>query len=271
MPDHPLAAHTGAFRTAVGAAFPGERAVFRGRDLHAEVMHGTTFLQLCALAVGHELTADQAALLDTVMVSTSYPDARIWCNRVASLAGSTRSTPTLALAAAHAAADARIYGRGNEHRAVAFLQRTLTAVRAGSDLDIALSEQIRTYGSLPGFGRPLHNGDERIIPWMRAARQYGAHDGDHVRLAFTIDERLKTSGKPLRMNAGGLVAAFGADFGFTPRQWAIMLFPGFLAGMSPCYLEALEKPVGAVFAARCDQVEYTGAPARTWDRTPARA
>ncbi len=263
---HPLQAHTGKFVTSAGAAFPGERAVFRGRDIHAEVMHDTSWLQLQAYGAGAELTTDQAALLDTFWVNTSYPDARVWNNRVASLAGSMRSTSALALSAAHAVSEASIFGRRIDWKAITFLQRVMDGVRAGQSIQECVDEHLRTQGKIAGYGRPLHNGDERIPAMMAEAEKYRLHDGAFVRLAFEIEEYLATTGKPLAINASALVCAFGLDFGMTPRQWTIMLYPVFLAGMTPCYLEALEdKPIGAAFAARVDQVDYTGAAPRDWD------
>lgn len=263
---HPLDAHTGVLRTAVGAAYPGTRAVFRGRDIHGEVIHDTGWFALCATGVGVDLTPEQARFLETFWVGSSYPDARIWCNRVASLAGSMRSTPPLALAAANAVAEATIYGRRNEYKAVAFFQRTVAAMAAGATLGACIDEHVRTQGKLPGYGRPIHNGDERIAPMMAKAAEHGFDQGPCVRLAFAIEDYLLNEvGKPLKMNAGALVSAFGADFGFTPQAWSAFLFPGFLAGMQPVYLEALERPVGAMFAARVDQVQYTGPAPRGWD------
>lgn len=263
---HPLDPHTGVLRTSVGAAYPGTRAVFRGRDIHGAVIHDTGWFELCATGVGVSLTKEQARFLETFWVGSSYPDARIWCNRVASLAGSMRSTPPLALAAANAVAEATIYGRRNEYKAVAFFQRTVAAMEAGATLGECIDEHVRTQGKLPGYGRPIHNGDERIAPMMAKAAEHGFDQGPCVRLAFEIEDYLLNEvGKPLKMNAGALVSAFGADFGFTPQAWSAFLFPGFLAGMQPVYLEALERPVGAMFAARVDQVDYTGPAARSWD------
>ncbi len=262
---HPLEGHTGAFVTSVGAAYPGERAVFRGRDIHAEVMHDTTWMQLMAIGVGLELSDDQAAFFDTFWVNTSYPDARVWNNRVASLAGSTRSTSALALSAAGAVSEASIYGRRIDWRAISFLQRTMGGVQAGRAIGECVDEHLRTQGKLAGYGRPLHNGDERVPAMLAEARKYGFHDGPYVRLAFEVEDYLVGTGKPLRINASALICAFASDFGMTPRQLTMMIYPIFLAGMTPCYLEALEKPIGAVFAARVDQVSYTGVEARSWE------
>lgn len=261
---HPFDAHTGALVTAVGAAYPGERAVFRGRDVHHEVMQEIDWLGLLARGVGVELTPEQVELLGAFFISTSYPDARIWNNRVAALAGSTRSTSALALGAANAVSEASIYGRRTDHKASAFLWRTHAAMQDGVTLADCVEEHLSTRGKLLGYGRPIFNGDERIAPLMATAQNLGFDQGPHVKLAFAVEEYLASTGRHLKINVAALGAAFGADFGMTPLQWSMMLFPIFLAGMTPCYLEALEKPIGAVFAARCDQVQYTGPSARIW-------
>lgn len=260
-----LAAHAGAFVTSVGGAFPGTRAVFRGRDLHTELLPRMGWFGLCALGLcGRELSDEQLRLLEFFWVCSSYPDARIWNNRVVALAGTTRSTANLGLAAAHAVSEATIYGRRNEYRAVAFFQHTLRDMREGRSLADCIERYEQRGLRLAGYGRPLASGDERIAPTMAKARELGLAGGPHVALAFDVERHLKAAGRPLQMNYGALVAAFGADFGLTPREFTMLLFPCFLAGMHPCYVEALAKPERAVFAMPCSQVSYEGELPRPW-------
>jgi hypothetical protein len=262
--DHPLMPFVGAFPTRVGGAFPGERAVFRGQDLHGQ-LKDLSWLELAGLGIlGRPLSRPQAQLIDAIWALTSYPDARIWNNRVAALAGTTRSTPNLALSAAHAISEATIYGRRNEHKALAFFWRIHREVQSGVSLPESLHRYQQACGKLPGYGRPLAMHDERIAPTMARAHELGVAHGPHVTLAFEIERCLQAQGRPLQLNLGALVSAFGADFGFSPRQFNLMLFPAFNVGMQPCYLEALEKPPGAVFATPCSGVQYEGVPRRAW-------
>jgi citrate synthase len=264
--EHPLLDHVGVFKTWVGAAFPGERAVFRGRDLHAD-LGDLSWLELAGLGIlGRPWPKAQAQLMDAIWALTSYPDARIWNNRVAALAGSTRSTPNLAMSAAHAVSEATIYGRRNEYRALAFFLWVGRELDAGGALADVLARYEAERGKFPGYGRPLAMQDERIEPTMAHARALGLADGRHVSLAFEIERHFVAQGRPLRLNLGALVSAFGADFGFTPRQFNLLLFPAFLVGMQPCYLEALSKPAGAVFATPCAAVSYHGRGKRPWPR-----
>src|SRR5436309_888547 len=92
--------NAGRLRTRMGAAFVGQRAVFRGHDLHAD-LRDMDWLELYLFGItGRRFTRAQIELLQATWVYTSYPDARLWNNRVAALAGSARSTPALGIGAA---------------------------------------------------------------------------------------------------------------------------------------------------------------------------
>ncbi len=109
-----LRENVGKVRSRVGGCFMGSHVVFRGKDLHAE-LGDASWLDLYLFGItGRRFSSAQLRLLEAVWVYTSYPDARIWNNRVAALAGSARSTGNLAISAALAASEAAIFGRGIE-------------------------------------------------------------------------------------------------------------------------------------------------------------
>lgn len=261
---HILAEHADAFRTKVGAAFPGSRAVFRGHDLHRD-LKDMDWLSLCAFGIfGRHVPAAQLRLFSSVWVWTSYPDARLWNNRVAALAGTTRSTPNLAISAAQAVTEATIYGRGNEFRALDFFLKTQQALQSGATLADHLEHFLRNGGRMAGYGRPISSTDERVPLTIGMARELGLADGPYLALAFDIDRYFESTGRPLRMNLSALLSAFAADFGWSPREFNMLMFCTFLAGMYPCYLEAADKPPGAMFAVRCADVRYEGVARRDW-------
>lgn len=262
---HVLAAHADVLRTKVGAAFPGSRAVFRGHDLHKGDIKNLDWLSLCAFGIfGRHVPPEQLRLFNSVWVWTSYPDSRLWNNRVAALAGTTRSTPTLSLCAAQALSEAAIYGRGIEFRAVDFYNKTREILEGGVTLADHLEAFLKGGGRMAGFGRPIATADERVALSHALARELGLADGYHVRLALEIDAYFATTRPHLRINVAGLYSAFAADFGWTPREFGLFMFVTFQAGMHPCYLEAADKPPGAMFPVRCADVRYEGVPARTW-------
>ena len=259
-----LAAHIGVLRTRAGACWPGTRAVFRGLDLH-QGLHDADWLELYLFGItGRRYTPEQVKLLHGIWVITSYPDARIWNNRVAALAGSSRSTPALGLAAAMAVSEARIYGGGPGLRAIDFFLRAGKAVAFGQTLRDFMDEELKSK-YIYGYGRPIDSCDERL-PWLASlAREQGLDQGQHFKMAFEVEIILLEMGKPnLRMNYAGMIASLAADLGLTPREFHIFLVPMFLAGMPPCWLEAAEKPEGTLFPTPCGEIAYEGIGQRTW-------
>jgi hypothetical protein len=260
-----LTAHRGRLRTRVGAFVPGQRAVFRGADLHADLKE-IDWIDLYTFGItGRRHTPAQLKLLHAIWTYTSYPDARLWNNRVAGLAGTARSTASLGVGAAIAVSEASIYGGGIVVRAIDFLIRTRRARDNGVTLDECVETQIREQRVVPGYGRPITAGDERIAPIMVLARSLGADQGTHVRLAFEIDGVLLKARRRLRINYAAVVAALGADMGFSADEFSKFMILVFVAGMLPCFGEARERPEGTLFPLSCADVQYEGSSKRKWN------
>lgn len=250
-------------KTRMGACFPGSRAVFRGHDLHAE-LGGMDWMELYVFGItGRRFSAEQVRLLHAMWVYTSYPDTRIWNNRVAALAGSVRSTPTLALSAALAVSEAVIYGGHAFVRGIDFLQQAQKRVAQGEQLAEVVRAEVKAR-RIYGFGRPINSADERI-PWLLAlARELNLDQGPHLRLAFEVEDVLLSIHEALRMNYAGLMAAMAADMGFSLREFHLFVFPAFLAGMPPCFIENAQRPEGTLFPLSCAHIRYGGPPKRRW-------
>jgi hypothetical protein len=214
---------------------------------------------------GRRFTPAQQRLAHAIWSFTSYPDARIWNNRVAALAGAARSTGSLAVAAASAVSEAAIYGRGIDIRAIDFLLRTRAELAAGGELGPWVRHQLSAQRSLAGYGRPITTGvDERIGPILKLAGDLGLSGGPHLTIAFAVDEFLTSARLRLPINYGAVAAALSADLGMSAREYYLFTFPVFLAGMVPCYTDALDRPEGTLLPLPCDGVAYRGSPRRTW-------
>lgn len=261
-----LAASAGVLRTRMGAFWPGQRAVFRGHDLHQD-FRNADWLELYMFGItGRHFTPQQKKLLHAIWVVTSYPDSRIWNNRVAGLAGTARSSPTLGLSAALAVSEATIYGGGAGIRAFDFITRAGKAVEAGIALrDFVCAEVGSRY--LYGYGRPIHGNDERLTWLAKLVKEQDLDEGKHFKLAFEVGKTLVEIGRPrLRMNYAGMTAALGVDLGLSQREFQLFRVPLFFAGMPPCWLEAADKPEGTLFPIACDKIVYEGVKARAWRR-----
>lgn len=261
-----LEAHAGPLRSRVGGAFPGQRAVFRGHDLHRD-LKDTSWLELYLFGItGRRLPAPQLRLLDTMWAYTSYPDARLWNNRVAALAGSVRSTGVMGIAAAIAVSEAGIYGRKVDIAIANFLTYTREQRASGTPLHQLVKEELRIHRGIAGFGRPIRrmDRDERIDPILKVAREQGLADGLHLRLAQEVEDILLAGRWRMRMNYAVVSAALALDMGLSPQEYYLFALPAFLAGMPPCYLDALDRPEGATLHFKCRQIHYTGPARRTW-------
>ena len=263
-----LEQYVGKLVTSAGAFFPGERAVFRGHDLHAS-LKDMDWLELYLFGItGRRFTPQQMKVLHAIWSYTSYPDARLWNNRVAALAGTARSTGSLGIAAALGVSEAQIYGGGSLTKAIAFLLKARLSVGRGEMLADVVAAALRV-GYIMGFGRPITSSDERIEPMMKLLREHGFDRGAHVQLAFSVEKILVARNPALRMNYAGLVAAVAADLGFSPQEFDLLIIPLFLAGMSPCYQDAVEKPEGLLFPLPCRVMLYEGVPHRRWHTVAA--
>ncbi len=259
-----LAQNSGRIRTRMGAAFVGSRAVFRGHDLHTE-LKDMDWVELYTFGItGRRFQPHELKLLHAIWVYTSYPDARLWNNRVAALAGTTRSSGNLGISAALAVSEASIYGRGIDIRVARFFERTRHALARGENLGECVQKEIKEQRGLAGYGRPIAAGDERIEPIMKLAKSLGLDQGPSLRMAFDVEAFLQAGRWRWRMNYAALTAALTADIGLSPDEHYRYGFPAFLAGMQPCFIEACAQPVGTLLPMSCEQINYTGQAPRVW-------
>lgn len=259
-----LRENVGVWKSRMGAFFPGSHAIFRGHDLHAE-LKDMDWLELYMFGItGRHFSAAQLRLMHSIWTYTSYPDIRLWNNRVAALAGSARSTGTLGVAAALAVSEASLYGGGILTRAIDFLIRTQQQLDEGGSLAECIRVEMAANRIIAGYGRPLTNDDERNQHLLDLARRLGLDQGPYLRLALAIEEFLCAGRWRKKMNYGGLAAALAADLGLSPREFNLYWFPAFLAGMQPCFIEASERPEGALYPMACADIRYEGCAQRPW-------
>jgi hypothetical protein len=253
--------------TTMGAWFPGERVVFRGQDLFHDLKDLSWMALLLYGITGRIPSGRQIRLFEGIWtICTSYPDPRLWNNRIVALAGTTRSTAALAIGAANAVSEASIYGRRPDIRAIDFLLRTQEQLDRGADLKELIRAEIKKYKGIFGYGRPITHKDERIGPLLVLAKELGFSEGPYVKLAFAVEEILLRDRWRLHMNIAAVAAALAADQGLSRREYYHYLVLSFSAGMFACYLDAMNKPEGAFFPLRCDRVAYAGKPHRIWGK-----
>ncbi|MCB1954825.1 MAG: hypothetical protein KDG55_04075 [Rhodocyclaceae bacterium] len=263
-----LAAAVGRAPARAGAFRPGDGAYVRGRRLH-EACRDWSWFEVYLLALtGREFAPAEVSLLQTLWTYTSYPDGRIWNNRVAALAGSARSAASLAVGAALAVSDAHIYGAGP------FLEAHDFFLAHRDDDDAALLAAVRvqlaTKRRVGGYGRPVTAADERIAPILARARALGLDDGHFLQLALRVERLLLAGRWRMQMNYAAPVAALCLDLGLDRMQCEAFASTIFLAGMPAVWIEAArQRPAGSFLPLPSRILSYEGPPPRPWPRSAA--
>jgi len=249
----------------MGAWFPAERVVLRGKDLFQD-FQGLPWMGLLLYGITGRIPDDKQIRLFEGMWSlcTSYPDPRLWNNRVAALAGTARSTAALGIGAAIAVSEATIYGRRPDIKTIDLLYRLQRQLDQGADLAELVRSELQTRRGITGYGRPITRKDERIPPMLALAKELGYADGPHVRLAFAIEDILLRGRWRLHMNVASLLAALAADQGMSCQEYYRFMVLSFTGGMFPCHIDAMNKPEGALFPLRCERIAYKGPARRKW-------
>lgn len=212
-----------------GTAELGERVVVWGRDLHRDCkdMSFVGYALLCA--TGQAFPATEARVFEELWIATGYPDARIWCNRIVGYLASVRVDPGLAMSAALAACNSMGYGFGAMRAAFAV---QLAIPHDDAERECWLARVLGDRQLLHGYGRPIHNRDERIAVALRTLRDQGLRAGPQLKRAFWLDARLRAR-KNIGLNIAAVWAAVAIDFGLTQTAYEqfmlLMLTPGFMA------------------------------------------
>lgn len=252
-----LFTNEGHWSTEMGKAFPTERVVFRGKDLHKDLKDLSWFeLNLYGIT-GRRFNENELKVLNFIWVSTSYPEPRVWNNRIASICGSARVNGPNAIAAAIGASEATVYGGRPVAKGFDFLHRALEATRHGQALEDFIDEELANKKVIFSFGRAMVKTDERVPHMLAFIKEYGMDQGECVQMALEA-ERILNKKKGLSMNIGALVCSLAIDMGFSFDEFHMFMTLVFAAGMMPCYMEAAQKPEGAFFPMRCEHVHYIG-------------
>ncbi|PWK50732.1 hypothetical protein [Pleionea mediterranea] len=259
----PLSSYENNVQTKVGLSFLSERVVFRGKDLHFELKDYDWFKFFLFGITGKEFTRQELEVLGFIWLSTSYPDARIWCNRIAALAGSARTTITLGLSASMAVTEAELYGVKPTKCAIDFLIRANKQVKKGISIDRLVDNELSSRGMIYGYGRPLVREDERIPHVIKYANERGFGKGEHLKLALEIEQCL-ISLKNVGMNIAAVYAGLAADMGFDANEFHRFCTLLVFGGMPPCFIEQEEKPPGSFLPIRCSSIIYQGPNKRRW-------
>jgi citrate synthase len=252
-------------RTKRGGWIRGKRIVSHGYSLLDDLVGKKTYFQIFLLSILGKLPERRLAdWFEAEYSCMSYPDARIWCNQIGSLAGTCKTSPSAGTLAGVLASDSTMYGPGTVADTYVFLTDAIKEFQAGYTIEEITVRRSRRRGTkpiIPGFGRPLATGDERVNTMETVAKNLGFEVGRTLQLAYQIENfLLETHGES--MNLATYTVAFLMDMGFDLTQIQESLSFMVASGVAACFMEAFENPSESFLPLRCDDIEYTGPDAR---------
>ncbi len=249
-----------------GGWFPGKAVFCHGYSMLDELVGEKSYFQIVILnATGKMVDKRLADWIEAICGCLSWPDPRIWCNQIGALSGSARTSVVAATTMGCLASDSRAYGPFTLIDGVEFIQNALIKQKKGSepaDIIKEITDANRGKPYIVGYIRPIAKGDERIETMERLAVKLGFEEGEHLRLAYDIEELLLNQFDE-GMNINGYMSAFLSDQGFTPREVYSIYSLMVASGVTACYLEALNRAPDSFLPLRCNDIDYQGQTART--------
>lgn len=266
MKHDPWDHYHGKIRSRKGGWLIGQGVKSHGYDLMNDVVGHCSYMQVVVMnATGRLPSRAVADWIDAVHICLSWPDPRIWCNRIGALGGAARTSTVTATFAGVLASDSRSYGIRPLREGVEFIQRAYAEV---TDKGITCTEfvdsEVKKHGGKPylmGYARPIAKGDERIPAMQRVAADLGFTDGPHMSLAYAIEERLSEQFDET-MNINGYMSAFMSDQGYTPEEVYRIFSALVFSGITACYVDAADRIEGSFAPLKVEDIEYTGVEAR---------
>lgn len=253
--------------TTVGKWIGGEEVTCYGHKIIEDLIGNISYVQMLILsATGRMVDKRVAQWIEGNLIGLSYPDARIWCNQIGSLAGTSKTSIAAATIAGSLAADSRAYGCQTNKVAIQFIKQALSDHKNGQSIAdiIKHSKHKNNKPDISGFARPVNRTDERIAPYEKMRKALGFEIGEHLALAFKLDDYL-ASNNGLGMNSGGYASAFLADQGFSADEVYHIKSLSVASGVMACAIDNEKKGPNTFLPLQCEDIEYVGHPPRTLD------
>ncbi|MCW8196360.1 hypothetical protein F6455_16320 [Proteobacteria bacterium 005FR1] len=255
----------GVVRSNIGGWVIGKGVVNRGYEMMEDFVGKLSYMQVVIFnATGRMPERRLADFFEAVHICLSWPDPRIWCNNIGALGGTSRASALASTLAGTLATDARSYGIRPLLEGLAFIQDALRQYKEGMSVEDIVRKEAARHGGKPsmmGYARPIAKGDERVPALERVREEKGFPVGEHLALAFAINDHIAQVYSE-SINVNGYVSAFWSDQGYTPEEAYRIMAVGVSSGVTACYLDTRGKPAGTFLPMRCEDIDYQGVPPR---------
>ncbi|MBL1276546.1 MAG: hypothetical protein COB30_010690 [Ectothiorhodospiraceae bacterium] len=256
----------GAIHTHIGGWEIGVSVTTYGHSLIDELVGKKSYFEILILSITGTLPEPRLAKwVEALYSCMSFPDPRIWCNQIGTLAGTARASAVSGITAGIQASDSRMYGPGTLSDVYNFLSFAMEHRLKGATVEGIISSKSRHSGSqpvIPSFSRPLASGDERVIALNTLTEELGFKWEPYMVLVRDIElYMLRKYNKSMSLPM--FVVGFLRDQHWSLEQIQQVLSIMVTAGVAACYSEALEKPAETFLPLRCTDIDYCGAGPRT--------
>jgi len=237
-----------------------------GYDMMNDLVGKASYMQVVILnATGRLPSKALADWVEAIHICLSWPDPRIWCNRIGALAGSSRTSGVAASCLGVLAAESTSYGIKPLISGVEFIEFAYAQIAQGTPVEDFISTETKKHGGKPhlmGYARPIAKGDERIPAMEKVTEQLGFPIGQHLSLAYKIESILNNKFDE-SMNINGYVSAFLADQGLSAIEVYRIFSAVVLSGVTACYADTADRIEGSFAPLKTTDVIYKGASLRT--------
>lgn len=256
----------GVIRSNIGGWVVGKGVMNRGFEMLGDFVGKLSYMQVMVFNITGRIPERRLAdWMEATHICLSWPDPRIWCNHIGALGGSARASALASIAAGCIASDGRAYGTKTIIPGMGFIQRAKLEYETGLSVHEIIKNESARYGGKPlimGYARPIAKGDERVPALDRFRKELGFPIGEHLALAFSIDEYLEATYSET-ININGYMSAFFSDQGFAAEEIYQIIAMAVSSGVAACYADTRNKPAESFFPLRCDDIEYEGVACRT--------
>lgn len=265
--------HRGTIYSHVGGSRMGEGVVFsRGHNILNDIMGKASYFQLMILnATGRLPDLRLSQWVEAAFMCVSFPELRIWCNMIGAFGGTLETSAVASTAAGMLAADSTMYGSRPLIEGAEFIQQALKENKEGSSVADIVERQCARYRGKPhivGYARPIASGDQRIVAMEQVTKQLGFEIGEHLELAYEIQNILSERFLET-MNVNGYCSAFLSDQGYTAEEIYRLSVNCVNSGVTASYINAKDRLPESFLPLRCEDIDYYGtAPRSVPERDP---
>ena len=239
----------------------GEGVKCCGFDMMRDLVGKVSYMQVVVLnATGRLPNRALADWIEATHICMSWPDPRIWCNRIGALAGSSRASSVAASTLGVLAAESTSYGIKPLISGVELIQQAYRSVSTGMSVDGFIDEEVKKYGGKPflmGYVRPIAKGDERIPAMELVTKDLGFEIGEHLSLAYKI-EKVVNDKFGETMNINGYMSAFLSDQGYTEIEVHRIYSTLVVSGVTACYSDTIDRVEGGFSPLKTSDITYKG-------------